>query len=182
MELFDFKDILDSKLIINDEYKSKLNYDCGMKTSFWGPHMWTSMFSIIHVYPIKINFNDKIHINKQKQYYNFFKSLCVLLPCSFCRESYCFFWKKYKIKKHMKSRESLFLWLYNLKRLVNRKLMIQEKQKLSLMLESKLSAKINLNYQYFKIDLSKKKLICIYKEPLPEEVIRFYFDFRVRNK
>ena len=108
------------------------NYDkylslSGMKTRYWGPNAWNFLFcSILGTYPEKIDNKNKNHIKIKKEFKNLFSSLCFILPCIFCRESYTNFIKEISIDEHLHGRIELCNWLYKLKDKVNKKLIKQE--------------------------------------------------------
>ena len=99
--------------------RSKPGDENGLMTRTWGPAGWMFLHSIAQNYPWKPT--DEQMLN----YYTFFKSVENVLPCRYCRESY----QKYIKQKGtcltmdtMKSRKTLFLWLYNIHNRINKKL------------------------------------------------------------
>jgi hypothetical protein len=99
--------------------RSKPGDENGLMTRTWGPAGWMFLHSIAQNYPWKPT--DEQMLN----YYTFFKSVGNVLPCRYCRESY----QKYIKQKGtcltmdtMKSRKTLFLWLYNIHNKINKKL------------------------------------------------------------
>jgi len=94
-----------------------LNSNNGMLTSVWGPSMWFTLHIISFNYPVNPNKEQK------KDYYNFFKNLGKILPCSYCRINYKKNIKTIKLNMNtMKNRKTLSLWLYNLHNEVNKML------------------------------------------------------------
>ena len=55
----------------------------GFNSRIWGPHLWFVMHVLSLNYPLV---PKAYHV---KAYYNFFKSLCTVLPCATCREEFC---------------------------------------------------------------------------------------------
>jgi hypothetical protein len=53
-----------------------------MDQNLWGPSMWFILHSVCFTYPFNPSLDDK------KSYYNFFKSLGHVLPCSVCRKHF----------------------------------------------------------------------------------------------
>ncbi len=104
------------------------NIDNGMMTKVWGPPGWLFLHCISFGYPYYINDKNKDHINKRKDYKNFFNSLGYVLPCKYCRESYIEFIKETPIDKYLNSRKDLTKWLYIIHKKVNDKLGIPECQ------------------------------------------------------
>ena len=93
--------------------------DTGFQTFVWGPAGWIFLHSIAQNYPWKPT------EEQMGSYYTFFKSVGNVLPCRYCRESY----QKFIDQKGtcltmdtMKSRKTLFLWLYNIHNSINKKL------------------------------------------------------------
>jgi len=97
--------------------KSDLNSKNGMLTSVWGPSMWFTLHLISFNYPVKPTLKQK------SEYYNFFKNLGNILPCSYCRKNYKKNIKTVKLTMNiMKNRNTLSLWLYKLHNEVNKML------------------------------------------------------------
>ena len=104
-------------------FQEKPGDDTGMQTRVWGPAGWLFLHSIAQ------NFPWKPSVQQQSDYYNFFKLTGNVLPCRYCRESYQKFITEGKTKltlDTMKSRESVFTWLYNIHKRVNKKLGITD--------------------------------------------------------
>lgn len=55
----------------------------GFDPRIWGPHLWTVMHILSMNYPLVPT------VTQRKAYYNFFKSLCTILPCARCRHEFC---------------------------------------------------------------------------------------------
>lgn len=55
----------------------------GFPPKTWGPHLWKVMHIVSMNYPL--NPTRK----QQEAYFQFFRSLCFILPCSKCREEFC---------------------------------------------------------------------------------------------
>ena len=101
-----------------------LDSNNGMLTSVWGPSMWFTLHIISFNYPVKPTQYQK------KEYFNFFKNLGYILPCSYCRLNYKKNIKSVKLDMSvMKNRKTLSIWLYNLHNEINK--MLGKKFKLS---------------------------------------------------
>jgi hypothetical protein len=97
--------------------KSDLNSNNGMLTSVWGPSMWFTLHIISFNYPVEPTLKQK------KEYYNFFKNLGKILPCSYCRTNYKKNIKTVKLNMNvMKNRNTLSIWLYKLHNEINKML------------------------------------------------------------
>ena len=100
----------------------------GIKTSFWGPHAWSFLFSTIAgSYPVRVDMANKLHIKTMKTFQTMFDALEYTLPCYYCRESYGRFIKEIPMSKYNKSRKDMMKWLYLIHDRVNKKLMKQER-------------------------------------------------------
>jgi hypothetical protein len=55
----------------------------GFDPKIWGPHLW----KIMHI--LAMNFPLTPTPTQTKAYYDFFKSLCAILPCATCRGEFC---------------------------------------------------------------------------------------------
>lgn len=93
----------------------------GFQTSVWGPAAWVFLHTITFSYP------DKPTPEMKRTFKKFFKSLCHILPCIYCRQSYT----KYSNSKEspmrltndvFKSRSTLTRWLYKIHEAVNERL------------------------------------------------------------
>lgn len=165
-----------------NEYKNYISLS-GMKTSFWGPNAWNFLFcSILGTYPEKIDNKNKIHIKIKKEFKNLFKSLCFIMPCIFCRESYTLFIKEMPIDEHLDGRLSLCFWLYKLKDKVNKKLMKQEldcfKSENDALLKKLKDKKINKVQYKCLYDKLKKDILITKKSPKFIEVLNHYEQYR----
>jgi len=99
--------------------------DSGMATKQWGPHAWDFLFtSIMGRYPVKTKRNSQIAL----VYKTFLTNLSEVMPCIFCRRSFSQFLKKLPIEPFLIGRIELMYWLYQMKDLVNQKLIRQEKK------------------------------------------------------
>ena len=108
---------------------TKYSSNTGMKTKMWGPHAWNFLFvSILGAYPVKIDSKDPEHIKIRKHFKGLMTSLPVILPCIFCRKSFKEFLKELPIEPYLRSRITLFYWLYLMKDKVNKKLITQERK------------------------------------------------------
>lgn len=93
-----------------------------MNSSIWGDHLWKSMFFIAYGY----QFNKTARSIKDPQYVSFFKSIGNVMPCKACRESYNDFFTLLDIDKYIHAKHGLLKFVYNLKDMVNRKLISQK--------------------------------------------------------
>lgn len=99
----------------------------GIKTSFWGPHAWAFLFSMIAgSYPVRVNPSNSDHTKMVRAHVAILKSLRYTLPCRLCRESYSRFLRELPIEKYTRSRRDMLYWLYLIHDKVNQKLMKQE--------------------------------------------------------
>ena len=113
-----------SKKKTNTFSNNDLDSNNGMLTSVWGPSMWFTLHIISFNYPVKPTQDQK------KEYFNFFKNLGNILPCSYCRLNYKKNIKSVKLDMSiMKNRKTLSIWLYNLHNEINK--MLGKKFKLS---------------------------------------------------
>ncbi len=110
-------------------YQDKFNSISGMKTKYWGPMLWDSLFTcVMGAYPVKINNQDPSHILTRKHFIKMIYSLQYTMPCIYCRNSFKKFIKELPIKNYLGGRVALVYWLYLIKDKVNKKLMAQEYQ------------------------------------------------------
>lgn len=154
----------------------------GIKTSFWGPHAWSFLFSsIAGSYPVKIDSKNKEHLRIMKSYQNMFLSLQHTLPCSFCRDSYKQYLKDLPIANYSGSRLSMMKWLYLIHDKVNQKLMKQEKQKYE-KARDRLSAQM-LSPEKKKKALKELKTSTLKTKPSPsfDKVLATYEKQRARS-
>jgi len=86
----------------------------GMLTTVWGPPMWHVLHTMSFNYPVSPS-------EKQKhKYFTFFKSLLYVLPCGKCRENLKINFKKLPLTmKHLKTRQTLSRYVYDLHELIN---------------------------------------------------------------
>ena len=87
----------------------------GMLTTVWGPPMWHVLHTISFNYPVRPS-------EKQKQkYFGFFRGLLYVLPCGKCRDNLKINFKKLPLSmtKHLKSRQTLSRYMYDLHELIN---------------------------------------------------------------
>ncbi len=165
--------------------KNIINYSsfAGMKTRVWGPSAWNFFFCcILGTYPEKIDIKDKKHLKLKKEFKNLFYSLCYIMPCIFCRESYTKFLKEMPVDSHLGGRLSLANWLYKLKDKVNKKLIKQETEcfkvehsKIVIKLKEKKINKIQYKCLYDKL---KKEILITKKSPTFITVLNNYEKYR----
>lgn len=147
----------------------------GIKTSFWGPHAWSFLFSCIAGgYPTHVDKSNKEHIKKVKAFQNMLKSLEHTLPCIYCRQSYGAFMKEIPLSHYEHSRTEMMRWLYLIHDLVNKKLIKQETE--SYEYEKKRLASLNYKPQKLKEQLAKLKKCTFKTKPSPpfEKVLKMY--------
>ncbi len=99
--------------------KKKDNINNGMITKIWGPGLWESLHCITFGYPMQPTEEQK------NTYKRWLTDLGLVLPCSYCRESYQNFIKTEDTilsDEVMKDRPSLTFWLFKLHERVNKKL------------------------------------------------------------
>ena len=155
----------------------------GMKTKYWGPNAWNFLFcSILGTYPEKIDIKNKDHIKLKKEFKGLFNSLCFILPCIFCRDSYKNFIKDIPIDPYLSGRIELCNWLYKLKDKVNKKLIKQEmdcfKVEHDKILKKLKDKKINKTQYKCLYDKLKKEILCTKKSPPFVDVLNYYESFR----
>ena len=105
--------------MLNNKYINNHTNDEGLLPSIWGPPTWDSLHCITFNYPLNPTYNDKKH------YKDFFESLCYVLPCCTCRESYSNFIKigdTLLSNDVMENRHTLTYWLYIVHNTVDKKL------------------------------------------------------------
>jgi hypothetical protein len=98
---------------------SKDDYDSndGMLTSVWGPGLWHYMHTMSFNYPV-----HPTEANKQN-YKSFILNLQNVLPCGKCRKNLCKNFKRLPLTdKHMESRKTFSMYVYNLHEVVNKML------------------------------------------------------------
>ena len=114
------------KLPENIDY-SQYNNTGGMSTKHWGPAYWMFLFSsVMGNYPFKIDETSKEHLELRTEYINTIKSLILILPCIFCRESLNGFVYELPMEPYSVGRIEMMYWLYLIKDKVNAKLIGQE--------------------------------------------------------
>jgi hypothetical protein len=87
-----------------------------MDVRFWGPSGWKLLHSITFSAPVNLN------TNQQQTYKDFFNSLCLVLPCKYCRISLCKFMEELPIDKYIHTRDKLSNWMFKIHNKVNNKL------------------------------------------------------------
>lgn len=143
----------------------------GIKTSFWGPHAWSFLFSsIAGSYPITVDPRNQDHTKIVKAYQNMLNSLQYTLPCLYCRQSYMKFIKELPMVEYLHSRKSMMKWLYLIHDKVNLKLIKQERE----CYESEKTKLIqkNMKPEQLKVVLKKLKTCTLKTKPsLPFEKV-----------
>ena len=105
-----------SKTIKHKKIYSLNDYNSGdgMLTSVWGPSMWHTLHTISFNYPVDPTKNDK------RNYRDYILNLKYVLPCGKCRANLKNNFKKLPLKTHhMKNRETLSKYVYELHELIN---------------------------------------------------------------
>jgi hypothetical protein len=82
----------------------------------WGPHGWTFMHYVALGYPDQPTEDDKT------SYQNFYESLSNVLPCQGCADHYKETILQFPVKDHLKDRESLLRWSFDIHNTVNKQL------------------------------------------------------------
>ena len=137
---------------------TKYSKTSGLNTRAWGKHGWYFLFScIMGGYPVKIERNNTEHITIMNHFKNMFTSLGYTMPCIFCRESFKQFYKQIPIEPYLTGRIELMYWLYQIKNLVNQKLIAQEKERCDY-------EKSELKKKYYRGEISKPEYYSIRKQ------------------
>ena len=85
-------------------------------SNLWGFEAWSFLHNITFNYPLNPNLQEK------NNYYQFFKYIGNVLPCSDCQTHYNNIFKYINIKLFLVDRYSLIWWLYVIHNLINKKL------------------------------------------------------------
>jgi hypothetical protein len=85
-----------------------------MQVNAWGPHGWFFLHTI--------TFNYTPDDDNKVKYKSFFGSICSVLPCRYCCNSFAAYSKAIPIEEYLDSREGLTYWLYVIHNLVNQKI------------------------------------------------------------
>lgn len=162
---------------------SKYSGNGGAKTRIWGPSLWNFLFtSIIARYPVKIDKNNKEHILIKTEFEHLFKSLGIILPCVFCRESYKGFLKELPIDKHLVGRIELMYWLYLIKDKVNKKLIKQENEcyndEIKKLKNMYYNRELSKQEYYIKKEKAKKEIFITIRTPPFKNVLDKYEEHR----
>uniref|UniRef100_A0A6C0H6S3 thiol oxidase n=1 Tax=viral metagenome TaxID=1070528 RepID=A0A6C0H6S3_9ZZZZ len=155
----------------------------GLSTKAWGPSGWYFLFScVIGGYPPQIVTSNPEHLEIQQHFRNLFLSLGYTMPCIFCRQSYQQFYQQLPIDNFLSGRIELMHWLYQMRDLVNQKLIIQEqkcynteKKRLKQLFHN---AKISKREYYWRIERAKKETLYTKPSPPFEHVLTKYEQFR----
>ncbi len=100
----------------------------GMKTLFWGPAAWVTLFSsVAGAYPVRVDSNNPEHVQTVRSFKNMIRALRHTLPCFWCRQSFAKYLVEMPLDDYDKTRHSMLKWLYIIHDKVNRKLIAQEK-------------------------------------------------------
>ena len=84
--------------------------------TYWGKHLWISMFSIAFTYPHNPTTYEQISL------INFYNSFCFLLPCPNCKNHYASLLKLYPIKNYSQNNKRVLIWLEIISNKINEKL------------------------------------------------------------
>lgn len=124
-------------------YPEDFESNDGMLTTVWGPPMWHYLHTMSFNYPVKPTKKDK------KNYREFILKLEYTLPCGKCRENLRKNFKKFPLSgRHMKTRDTLSRYMFDLHELVNK--MLNKKSNLSF-------NQIRERYEHFRSRCSKTK-------------------------
>lgn len=109
-----------------------VHHNENIKPCWWGSHVWQTIYFVVAVYP------ENPSQQKIESICNFFKGLKNLLPCEGCQESYSIFSSEpdtdANCMENFKTRDSLILFVHNLRNKVN----------------GKLTHEYNISLEYFK--------------------------------
>lgn len=134
-----------------------------MNTTAFGPPSWRMMGFVAAGFDM----NDTPVELKKRQYATFFRSLGDVLSCRYCRESYKVFFDSLDIDKYMElPNYGLLRFCYDLKNLVNNKLVKQEEKALKEEFK-KLSKTLSPNDPKFWEQLREKAHKICYTKPAP---------------
>lgn len=86
----------------------------------WGRHFWAVFHLLAYAYP------EQPAAEVQQAIYQVFDAMRAVLPCSDCRQGFAEQWRKYDIRDHLDSRESLITWIVQVHDSVNEKLGMAE--------------------------------------------------------
>lgn len=143
-----------------------------MQTTKWGPSAWQTFFIFSRNYPEEYDHSNKEHRLTRTYTKRFYSCLPHILPCKYCRESFKGFWKTLPIDDYLGGRNELTYWLYLIKDMVNKKLIIQEQK----LFEEKLDSLKNKS----KENIKKLKKQVFFTKPSPPfcDVVEYYEQFR----
>lgn len=134
-----------------------------MNTSAWGPPGWEFLFFVAAGYDV----NETPKETKDEQYKAFFQSVGDVLPCRYCRESYVKFFDYLDIDKYMEVPScGLMKYVYDMKNLVNAKLIKQEDLKLRKEVQ-KLVASHDPEDPLLEVKIEKAARDTLYTKPAP---------------
>ncbi|KAJ3044072.1 hypothetical protein HDV00_003176 [Rhizophlyctis rosea] len=130
-----------------------------MNTKDWGPVLNRGLFYVAAGY----DFNETPKSIKDPQYKEFFRLLGKVLPCRYCRESYDKFYQSLDNNSSGSGRRTAY---YDIRNLVNAKLLTQEREALE---------EVDENYhRYYNIPCELKRIEIIHDVArLPLVLIRF---------
>lgn len=133
-----------------------------MQTSKWGPPFNEALLYVAAGYDL----NEAPKYQKDQQYKMFFESLGDILPCRYCRESYKVFYKALDINKYLNMPScGLIRFVYDLRNLVNDKLIKQEEKALHEEYQKLLQTKSPDDPEFWRIIREKSHKICFTKPP-----------------
>ena len=87
-----------------------------MDTKFWGPSGWKLLHTITECYPKNPSLQYKANI------ITFFNVIGEVLPCKYCRISFKEYITKKPIEDHIKNKETLCRWIFDIHTMVSAKL------------------------------------------------------------
>ena len=88
-----------------------------MNTSEWGPSAWDTIHTIVANSSV-----DRIDPQSRENYFKYFDSLSSVLPCRYCRDSFCVFLHFFPLRSFCKKQLDFSYWAYTIHCLVNEKL------------------------------------------------------------
>lgn len=142
-----------------------------MDTKAWGPPLWDSLFFIAYGYGT----NTSTDPNKDEQYIQFFQSLTNVLPCKYCRESLAGFIEQANPREYLRDGRGLVRFVYDLKNLVNQKLMKQEFDAATEKFNSLMENRSRMSPHDFNVQLRDLSRVFYTRDPPPfEQVVAKY--------
>ena len=144
----------------------------GVRTTSWGGPLWHASFCMA------INYDHHPSPHKDQLYLDYFDLLGQMLPCLFCRQYYEQCKLVLPLQDYLNNpllEQPVMYWLYNLKDLVNKKLMRQEAECYSNVVR-KIDDDVTLSTRAKAARKQEMKYKIFYTTPSPpfEDVLAFY--------